>query len=400
MRSAVRITVLSIAALAVSSCGWFGDDEKKALEPLELTDIVTKVAIKRLWNVKVGDKSEFLRVALQPVGDGNRIYAASRDGNVVALHPETGKEFWRTKLDIELSAGPGVGENLVVVGAADGMLIALDAASGTERWRANITGETLARPLIKDDVVVAITIDNRLRAVSAFDGSQRWIVEQTTPLLTMRGSASPVIVGTSVIAGFDNGRLLAVNLSSGEIVWEQLLSPPTGRSDLERLSDIDGQIGVVGQDVYASGYQGNVAALASESGQVLWSREVSSFEGVSADWNNLYTSTAEGEVVALTRRSGEESWRQSSLLRREPTLPIPFNTTVVVGDLEGYLHFFSNFDGDAVARVRLGSSAISADPVVVADRLYVQSDSGSVAAFAVQEPKRPRRAPDISEEGA
>jgi outer membrane protein assembly factor BamB len=391
---------LSIAALAVSSCGWFGDDEKKALEPLELTDIVTKVAIKRLWNVKVGDKSEFLRVALQPVGDGNRIYAASRDGNVVALHPETGKEFWRTKLDIELSAGPGVGENLVVVGAADGMLIALDAASGTERWRANITGETLARPLIKDDVVVAITIDNRLRAVSAFDGSQRWIVEQTTPLLTMRGSASPVIVGTSVIAGFDNGRLLAVNLSSGEIVWEQLLSPPTGRSDLERLSDIDGQIGVVGQDVYASGYQGNVAALASESGQVLWSREVSSFEGVSADWNNLYTSTAEGEVVALTRRSGEESWRQSSLLRREPTLPIPFNTTVVVGDLEGYLHFFSNFDGDAVARVRLGSSAISADPVVVADRLYVQSDSGSVAAFAVQEPKRPRRAPDISEEGA
>jgi outer membrane protein assembly factor BamB len=295
---------LSIAALAVSSCGWFGDDEKKALEPLELTDIVTKVAIKRLWNVKVGDKSEFLRVALQPVGDGNRIYAASRDGNVVALHPETGKEFWRTKLDIELSAGPGVGENLVVVGAADGMLIALDAASGTERWRANITGETLARPLIKDDVVVAITIDNRLRAVSAFDGSQRWIVEQTTPLLTMRGSASPVIVGTSVIAGFDNGRLLAVNLSSGEIVWEQLLSPPTGRSDLERLSDIDGQIGVVGQDVYASGYQGNVAALASESGQVLWSREVSSFEGVSADWNNLYTSTAEGEVVALTRRSG------------------------------------------------------------------------------------------------
>jgi outer membrane protein assembly factor BamB len=384
----------------VSSCGWFGDDEKKALEPLELTDIVTKVAIKRLWNVKVGDKSEFLRVALQPVGDGNRIYAASRDGNVVALHPETGSEFWRTKLDIELSAGPGVGENLVVVGAADGMLIALDAASGTERWRANITGETLARPLIKDDVVVAITIDNRLRAVSAFDGSQRWIVEQTTPLLTMRGSASPVIVGTSVIAGFDNGRLLAVNLSSGEIVWEQLLSPPTGRSDLERLSDIDGQIGVVGQDVYASGYQGNVAALASESGQVLWSREVSSFEGVSADWNNLYTSTAEGEVVALTRRSGEESWRQSSLLRREPTLPIPFNTTVVVGDLEGYLHFFSNFDGDAVARVRLGSSAISADPVVVADRLYVQSDSGSVAAFAVQEPKRPRRAPDISEEGA
>jgi outer membrane protein assembly factor BamB len=216
----------------------------------------------------------------------------------------------------------------------------------------------------------------------------------------MRGSASPVIVGTSVVAGFDNGRLVAVNLASGDILWDQLLSPPSGRSDLERLSDIDGQIGVVGQDVYASGYQGSLAALASESGQVLWAREISSFEGVSADWNNLYTVTDTGEVVALTRRSGDEVWRQSSLLRREPTLPISFNTTVVVGDLEGYLHFFSNFDGAPVARLRMGNAAISADPVVVANRLYVQSDSGSVAAFAVQEPKRPRRAPDVSEEGA
>jgi outer membrane protein assembly factor BamB len=128
VNSFFRSTGLIIAALAVSSCGWFGSDDEKEVEPLELTDIVTKVSIKRLWSVKVGDKAEFLRVALQPVGDGSRIYAASRDGNVVALHPETGKEFWRAKLDIELSAGPGVGENLVVVGAADGLLIALDAA--------------------------------------------------------------------------------------------------------------------------------------------------------------------------------------------------------------------------------------------------------------------------------
>ncbi len=394
-----RTASLMAAAVLLSSCGLFGDDEAE-IEPLELTEIVTKVSIKRLWSVKVGDEAEFLRVALRPAGDGTRIYAASRDGNVVALHPETGKQFWRTELDMELSAGPGVGENLVVVGAADGMLIALDAATGAERWRTDIAGETLARPVVKDDVVVAITIDNRLRAVSAFDGTERWTVEQSTPALTMRGSASPVIVGTSVVAGFDNGRIAAVNLSSGDVLWEQLLSPPTGRSDLERLSDIDGEISVVGQDVYASGYQGSLAAFASESGQVLWVREISSFEGVSADWNNLYTVTEEGEIIALTRSTGDENWRQSSLLRREPTLPVSFRTTVAVGDLEGYLHFFNNFDGDPVARLRLGSEAISADPIVIADRLYVQSDSGSVAAFAVQEPRRPRSAPDVAEEGA
>lgn len=388
-----------MAALFVASCGLFGDDDKE-LEPMKLTDIVTKVSIKRLWSVKIGDGAEFLRVALQPSGDGNRIYAASRDGNVVALHPETGKEVWRTRLEVELSAGPGVGDGLVVVAAADGILIALDATSGTEKWRADVTGESLARPVIKDNVVVVLTIDNRLRALSAFDGSERWVVEQTTPRLTMRGSATPVIVGSLVIAGFDNGRLIAVNLDGGDIEWDVVLSPPSGRSDLERLADIDGAISVVGQDVYASGYQGALAALASESGQVLWTREISSYEGVSADWNNLYTVDQEGALIALTRRTGNEVWRQSSLLRREPTLPISFHTTVVVGDLEGYLHFFSNFDGQPVARVKVGGQAISGDPVVVADRLYVQSDSGSVAAFIVQQPKRRGKASDISDEGA
>lgn len=389
-----------MAAFFVTSCGLFGGDDDKELEPMKLTDIVTKVSIKRLWSVKIGNDAEFLRVALQPSGDGNRIYAASRDGNVVALQPETGKEVWRTRLDVELSAGPGVGDGLVVVSAADGVLIALDANSGNEKWRADVTGESLARPVIKDNVVIVLTIDNRLRALSAFDGSERWIVEQTTPRLTMRGSATPVIVGSLVIAGFDNGRLLAVNLAGGDIEWEAMLSPPSGRSDLERLADIDGAISVVGQDVYASGYQGAIAAFASESGQVLWTREISSYEGVSADWNNLYTVDQEGALIALTRRTGNETWRQSSLLRREPTLPISFHTTVVVGDFEGYLHFFSNFDGQPVARVKVGGQAISSDPVVVADRLYVQSDSGSVAAFIVQQPKRRGKVPDISDEGA
>jgi outer membrane protein assembly factor BamB len=179
-----------------------------------------------------------------------------------------------------------------------------------------------------------------------------------------------------------------------------LLAPPSGRSDLERLSDVDGLISVVGQDLYAVGYQGKLAALASESGQVLWARDVSSFEGVSADWINVYTVSEEGELIALSRNNGEEAWRQDALLRREPTLPVPFHTTVAVGDLDGYLHFFSTIDGEPVARLKMGGGAISNDPVVVADRLYVQSDSGSLSAFVVQQPKRSRKAPDTEDDGA
>ncbi len=399
MNASVRAAVVLTMVISLTSCGLFGGGDDDELEPAELTRIDTKMIVKRLWSADLGRDAEFLRVALRPVGDGNRIYAASRDGNVMAFQPENGKRLWRRELDMDLSAGPGVGNNLVAVAAADGLIIALNAASGNELWRVSIAGESLAPPVIKDDLVVVFTIDNRLRALSAFDGTERWIVEQSAPLLTMRGSSTPVIVGTSVVAGFDNGRLISIDLDSGDIEWEAMLSPPSGRSDLERLADVDGGISVVGQDIYAGGYQGRVAAIASESGQALWTREISSFEGVSADWNSIYTVSENGEIISLSRRTGEESWRQNSLLRREPTVPIPFRTTVVVGDFEGYLHFFSNVDGEPVARLKQGSQAITSSPVVVADRLYVQSDSGSLAAYAIEEPRPSRRrAPDIAEQ--
>jgi outer membrane protein assembly factor BamB len=242
------------------------------------------------------------------------------------------------------------------------------------------------------------TIDNRLLAYSAFDGRQRWTLEQTTPVLTLRGSSSPVAVSGVIVAGFDNGRLLAADIDNGEILWESLLSPPTGRSDLDRLADIDGAIATVGQDIYAVGYQGRMGAIAAESGQVLWAREISSYVGVAADWNSVYTTRDDGEVIAMSRSDGNESWRNDDLLRREPTLPIPFYTSVAIGDLEGYLHFLSNLSGNTVARVKVGGGAISNPPIVVANRLYVQTDDGKLAAYEAVDERPRRSAPDIASE--
>ena len=397
MKKAVRIIGLIAAGSLLASCGLFGDEEEE-LEPMELVDIDQVLKVKKIWSSKVGGKSEFLRVALRPASDGSRIYAASYDGNVTAYDPESGSQVWRTELDIELTAGPGVGEGYLVVVAKDGFAVLLNTSTGEEVWRADVAGESLAKPLIKGNSVIIQTIDNRLQALSLFDGDSRWSIVQTSPALTMRGSSSPVIIGNTVIAGFDSGRLVAADVDTGTISWESLLSPPKGRSDLDRLSDIDGAMAVVGQDLYASGYQGRLAAIAAESGQILWNREISSYEGVAADWTSLYTVRDNGEIVALGRQNGNESWRDASLLRREPTLPIPFGTTVVVGDLEGYLHFFNTIDGEAVARARLGSEAITADPLVMANRLYVQSDSGQLAAYVLVDDRPKRSAADDAED--
>ena len=401
MRRSLQRTVVLVGALALAGCGIFGGKDEE-LEPAELIDFEPTAKVKRLWQADLGGDAEYLRLALQPAGDGNRIYAASRDGKVSAYQPDTGKLIWRTDLDLELSSGPGVGDGIVVVTEKDGLVIALNANDGSERWRVGIDGESLARPLVADDYVIVQTVDSRLRGLQVFDGEEAWIVLQEVPTLTMRGNAAPIQVGSTVVAGFDNGRLVAVEIETGNTQWETLLAPPKGRSDLERLSDIDGAIAVVGQDIYAAGYQGRVGAVAAESGQIIWANPLSTYEGVAADWSNLYTVLDQGVLVALTRRTGSETWRQEALLRREPTLPVPYRTTVVSGDFDGYLHFFSSLSGAPVARVRVDNAAVSADPVVIADRLYVQTDSGKLAAYTIEEPAGERdRSRDIAaDEGA
>lgn len=399
-RALQLLAVSALSVMSVSGCSVFGGGDDEELEPAELVDFEPALEIKRLWTEKVGSGSEALRLALYPAYDGNRVYAASYDGNVVALDPDSGKRIWRTELDIVLSAGPGVGEGHVIVAGYDGELIALSASDGSEQWRRSIAGESLARPVVSDNAVIVYTNDGRLRVFSVFDGSDRWELTQSLPALTLRGAAEPIVVGRSVVAGFDNGRLVSSGLSDGELQWEAIITPPSGRSDLDRLADVDGALASVGQDVYASGYQGRVAALAAESGQVLWARELSGYSGLAADWDNIYVVGDNAEIIALLRRNGDDVWRNNLLTRREPTAPAIFHTAVVVGDFEGYVHFFANTDGTLVARTRVGKGMISGAPVVAGNRLIVQSESGTLSAFIVPEPKRRGDAPEIAADEA
>tara|TARA_B100001057_G_scaffold500694_1_gene617213 strand:+ start:420 stop:1589 length:1170 start_codon:yes stop_codon:yes gene_type:complete len=378
-----RTVILFFAITSLSACSIFKSKEDEELLPVELTKFQQTEKIKRIWSTKIGGSSDQFLLGLSPIGDGNLIYAASSDGIVLAIDPETGDERWKVDLEVDLSAGPGVGEGFTVVISKDGDVILLNSSSGQEQWRKSIEGESLAKPLIDDNMIIIQTIDNRIVSLARADGRQRWELEQTMPLLSMRGSASPLIVGPLIIAGFDNGRLAGIDMETGDIKWDSMLSMSSGRSDLDRLSDIDGNIAVVGQDIYAAGYQGRLSAFAAESGQTLWSREISSYVGVASDWNSIYTIRDDGEIIALRRNSGIEIWRNDELLRRALTLPTPFNTAVVVGDYQGYLHFLSAINGKQIARIRFGRDAITSKPLVMGNRLFIQSDNGNIGAFEI-----------------
>jgi len=389
--------VVIVTAALFAGCSIFGDKDEE-LPPADLLKFKQELKLKKVWSAKVGGGSESLHLGLAPMSDGKLVYTASFDGIVTAFEPTKGKQKWRTKLDIALSAGPGVGENLVIVAGRDGIIVALNATDGSEAWRAYVVGESLSTPLVDRRGAVIYTIDGRLRVLSVVDGTERWSMQQDLPALTVRGTSSPILVDDTIIHGFDNGRLIALDIDDGSPEWEAMISPPSGRSDLERLSDVDGTLNAIGQDVYASGYQGRVASLAAESGQILWAREMSTYVGTGADWNNIYIVDDEGALIALLRRNGTDEWRTEALLRRHPTAPVSFDLTVVVGDFDGYVHFFSNIDGRPVARTRVGKGAISKTPVVIGSQLYVQSESGALSVFEVKKPKVRGDAPPIADE--
>jgi outer membrane protein assembly factor BamB len=269
----------------------------------------------------------------------------------------------------------------VVAGSSEGDVIALDAADGKERWRVRVGGEVLASPAVSDTVVVVRTVDGRLHGLSTADGRELWVNEQNVPRLTLRGTARPVIVGDAVLCGFDNGKVVSVLLSDGAVLWESQVAPSRGRTELERLVDIDSAVHVIGNDVFVVGFQGRAAMLALESGQIWWARDISSERGMAIGPEHLFISAADGDVQALRRRDGAPAWEQTSLHRRGLSGPALDGPTLVVADFQGYVHWLDAATGEVLARVKTDGDRVSNPPLVVDDKVFVQTDGGQISAF-------------------
>lgn len=376
--------IWTLAAVGLGGCGLFGGGDDNIEPPAELVSFDAALDVRRVWSNKVGGAAERLRLGLMPATDGANIYAGAYDGRVQAFNATTGRSVWSTRLDVNLSAGPGFGAGLLAFGTDDGQIITLDAATGEERWRLPVGSEVLAPPAVSGNVVAFRSIDGRLRGLAAANGRELWTVEQNLPALTLRGDTAPVITGQVVLSGFDNGRVGAYELATGNTLWEFPIATPTGTNELERLVDIGAGLAVVGNDVYTAGFQGRAVGIEINTGFLLWQQDMSSYAGIGVDVNHVYVTTDVGAVVALDRRGGAPAWRQEALRLRDVTAPTRFGTAVVVGDFDGYLHWLDPEDGHFLARVRAASDRITGPPLVVGQTLYIQADDGTVAAYTIR----------------
>ncbi len=355
--------------------------ETKEEKPAPLVKFTSTLTVKTLWTTEAGKDTAHLKLA--PVFHNEQLFTASPTGRIQAI--DNGKQVWAQELDLPLSAGPGIGDGLILVGSLKGHVVALSEIDGSELWRVLVSSEILAKPRINQGIVVIRTIDGKLFGLNSQTGQQLWVYERNqVPLLSLRGTSTPIIKQNFIIAGFDNGKVAALELHTGKVLWESQIFVSHGRTELERMIDIDADPILVDDIIYVTAYQGGTVAIDLIQKKILWEKKLSSYAGLAVDYDHLYISDTNSHIWALDRYSGEEWWKQDKLHARKLTAPVQIGEYIVVGDFEGYLHWMRRDNGQFVARYQM-DAAITVPPLVVDNILIAYDNSGDIVALSFEE---------------
>ncbi|OED40170.1 outer membrane protein assembly factor BamB [Endozoicomonas sp. (ex Bugula neritina AB1)] len=377
-----RGSLILLLATGLSACSLFSSDEEEVRVPKPLQAIEEQAQLSKVWSQSIGAGVGERFEKLIPVISEGVVYIAGADGTVSAFERDSGKQIWSRKLEaVRVGGGVSLGSDQLLLGTLSGEVIALDKVDGKDLWRTRIGSEILSTPVSDGAYVAVRSIDDRLTVLNGANGELMWRQEALQPALTLRGSSEPVIVRDAVFAGFASGEAKAFRLENGVPLWSARVAIPKGSTELERMVDIKGTPLVGGSVLYMTSFQGNVAALDLYSGRTIWAKDISSYKSMAEGFGALYVTSEDSYVSSVDMRTGAANWRQENLEYRRLSAPAAFSSYVLVGDFEGYIHMLSQVDGSFVGRYKSGSSAISAQPVVDGDMVFVMNSSGELAAL-------------------
>lgn len=393
-KTAYRFLLAAACATALGGCstikGWFGGDDDKPTEPAALVEFTPSATVSRLWSADVGRGEGRLGTRQAPAIADGRVYASGL-GSVHAFDLQTGAEQWsyepaevEDKPRVRLSSGPGAGEGLVVVGGLDGEVIALDAATGAEKWIAKVGNEVIAAPVIGGGMVFVRGNDGRVTAFDAASGERRWFWSRVMPALTVRGNDGVVLGPGYVFVGNDDGTVAAISMQDGTLIWEQAIAQPEGRSELDRMADVDGTPVLDGAVLYATSFKGQTMAIDAPTGRPLWAHDSGGAGRLGNASDRVVATDRNGTVWAISKTDGGALWQQPALARRNLSGAAVQGEYAVVGDLDGYLHWLRLSDGQFAAREKTGGEPLRAAPVVADGVLVVQNIDGQLTAFRLQ----------------
>ena len=347
-----------LASLAACSSNPKQEEAEPAdVGPKSLSAFEEEASLDHVWHKQIGKGLGKAFAGLRPTIHGDKVFVADAFGLLQALDLESGDVVWEQDLQTELTAAMSVAKDLAFVASSNGDVIALDLNDGSQRWSSTLNSEVLSAPVANGDVLAVQTIDGKLHLLD-FEGKQLWSYDSNLPALTLRGTSAPVFYNDSVIAAFANGKVVGLSLKDGSILWNERVGVPAGRSELERLVDVDGSLLIRDDQLYVSGYQGHIAAIDLRSGKMMWKREASSYHGPIYGLGNLYMVSDEDFLTAFDDRSGSDVWAMAELQGRQLSEPVFFNNYIAVSDFEGYIHLVKQLDGALVGREQVARPAL------------------------------------------
>ena len=396
MRKRLDVAIVVAASLLTGGCSLFSwlpwvDKTPKPDEPAKLTSYKAQVDIRQRWGASIGSGLGKKYLRLSPYLVADRVVVADAYGNVEARDRFKGKRLWKVRVgrshdkkDSFLAGGVGGGEGLVLLGTTRAEVIALNVADGKEKWRTQVSSEVLSAPTAGASLAFAAIADGRLVALDVATGQQRWTYDTQVPPLSLRGTAGVVFSPPGiVVTGFANGKVAAVRASTGEALWDQRIMLPQGRSELERIVDVDGTPIVRANAIFAASYQGRVKALRTSDGSVLWEHETSTSVDLAESFGHVYVVNQDDVVTAIDERTADVAWEQKALFRRKLSAPIAFDNYVVVGDADGYIHVLAASDGRLLGREKIDGKGVGS-PMRDADGLlYVLGNGGKLAVLSI-----------------
>ncbi len=388
-----------------------GGNAAKSMGHVALGDTPTQA-----WSVSIGAGSSARgRLASEPVVADGRVYTIDTRAVVRAFSADTGAQLWEHQVRGETSQadtlfGGGVsydnGRIYATNGAGDAA--AIDATNGTVLWTVKPGGPLRGAPTVANDNVWVISQDNQLYALNAQNGETRWTASASFELAGVFGTAAPAYAQSTLVAGFSSGELTAYRYENGQVVWQDALARTGISTTVGTLSDIDADPVVDNGRVFAVGQGGRMVAVELITGQRVWELNIAgiSTPWVAGDW--VFVVTDRAQLLAVARASGRVRWMaQLPAFRRPPQERRPSRADLVAGrtstvrpgedpifwrgpilagnrlilvSSRGQIAYVSPTDGSILATVETGNP-MSLSPVVANNTLYILDDAGRLTAY-------------------
>jgi outer membrane protein assembly factor BamB len=367
---------LTILTFALAGCST-NKIKVEEVKPNPLPKLVQAKTLVPVFSQSVSSTSKADPLRLRLDADNGVIFAVDPNGEVAAYQGK--QRLWQKKVSkLGLSSGIEAAEGLVVVGNKKGQLFALDQATGEQKWTAQLSGAILSASLIQSGRVITISNDDTVYAHDLATGQQVWTYNLPNVQFSLRGVATPVALDSrTVLIDSSNAYIYALDIISGVPRMQRRVAVSDGRSDIQRLNDLDGDPVVAGQFLVTTSYQGQVTVMDLASQQVVWSEDASSIQRPEVFNNTVYVAQADGKITAYSLTTGEQLWQNDSLLNRQLSNPVILGQDLVVGDLDGVLHLIDPATGQLIGRSKTSGEVRTLR--VIDNQLYVATRKGALS---------------------